>query len=794
MVSDADGPIIGASVSEKGNASNGVATDVDGRFTIRVSSDAVLVVSYLGYATQEVAVGGRTSINITLSEDTKVLSEVVVTALGIKREEKALGYAVQKVDGEKLSVAKGVNVATSLTGKIAGLNISNSTEFAASPSLSLRGYSPLLVVDGIPHYNVTLADIPADDIESITVLKGSTASVLYGSRGGGGAIMVTTKKAQKEGLDISVNSNTMFHAGFLKLPEVQNSYSSGANSKYAPGDYVWGDKLDIGRTARQYDPYTYEWSEQPLISAGKNNFDNFLQQALVTNNNISVSQKGEYGSIRASLNHVYNKGQFPNNEQNKFSFSVGGTMDYKKFHLDAGITYNKNSFSNNTGTGYGVGSYMYNLLIWTGAEYDIRDYRNYWRAGKEHSEQNWMDEYWYDNPYFLAHERTNANHYDLTNSYFNLSYDLTDWLKAVVRVGADVYRSRTEFRQPISSRSNPKGSYSLTNNSGYSTNDDVMLLADKRFGDFTVDGFLGGSIYFRETDGHSSATNNGLNMPGFYSLNASIDPASTSSSVTKQQTNSLYGKVGASWKSTIFLEVTGRNDWVSTLAKSERSYFYPSVSGSVIPSEFIPLPDVFNFWKLRGSWTQTKYPAGVYDINSTYSISRSYWGDMTATFYPKSIRDITLKPKASKSYELGTEFHFFENRLKLDAAYYHKLEYDLQTQARMSYASGFETTLINYGEQQLSRGVEFSVSGDIFKEKDFGWNSTFNWAADRYYYYKVDEQYSTKRPWVADGKDWWWLDMNDWEKDFRFSDPDVGRENINSPSIRYVGVNLKLNF
>ena len=764
-VSDAVGVMSGVTVTVKGT-NIGVLSGNDGTYSINVpDNNATLVFSLMGFKTQEVAVGNRTLIDIRLADETTELTEVVVTALGIKRSEKALGYAVQKLDGEKLAVAKGVNVATSLTGKIAGLNIKNSTEFAANPSIELRGGSPLLVIDGIPHHNVGFSDIPADDIESINVLKGSTASALYGSRGGSGAIMLTTKKAKEDGLHVSVNSNTMFHAGYLKMPEVQNSYSSGANGKYAPGDYVWGDKLDIGHTARQYDPYTYEWKDMPLTSKGKDNFQNFLQQAFVTNNNISITQKGKYGSFRTSMNHIYNRGQYPNNDQQKFSFSASGNIDWNKFHLDAGITYGKGFYSNNTGTGYGVGGFMYNMLIWTGAEYDLREYRNYWRAGKEHSEQNWMDELWYDNPYFLSYERTIGNHRDLTEGYLNLTYDVTDWLKAQARIGLDNYLSRTEDKRPISTRSSPKGSYALTNNSGYSTNNDLMLIADKKTGDFGFDGFVGGSIFFRENNNQYSSTSNGLSMPGFYSLNASVDPATTSSSVQKQQTNSIYGKLGISWRNAVFVEVAGRNDWVSTLAESERSYFYPSVAGSLVLSEFIPLPKVFDFWKIRGSWTQTKYPAGIYDINSTYSVSRNYWGDMTATFYPRSIRDVTLKPRASDSYEIGTEFRLFGNRLKLDVTYYNKLDYDLQTNAAMSYASGFESTLINFGEQRLSRGVEIAVNGDILKDGDFTWNTGVNWAAHRYYYHKIDEQYSTKKPWVAEGKDYWWLEIREWEKD-----------------------------
>ncbi|WP_456088233.1 SusC/RagA family TonB-linked outer membrane protein [Parabacteroides sp.] len=756
-------PVIGANVLIKGTAT-GTITDIDGKFSLEAAEGDILQVSFIGYSTQEVTINQKQVFNITLADDAEMIDEVVVTALGIKREQKALGYAVQEVKNDQLTVAKGSDVATSLTGKIAGLNIKNSTEFAASPTITLRGSTPLLVVDGIPHYNVNLSDIPADDIESISVLKGSTASALYGSRGGDGAIMVTTKKAQKDGLDISVNSNTMFHAGFLKLPEVQNSYSSGGSGKYAPGDYVWGDKLDIGRTASQYNPLTYEWEEMPLTSKGKDNFKNFLEQALVTNNNISISQKGEYGSVRASLNHIYNKGQYPNSRQQKLTFSVGGAMDYKKFHLKADIAYNKNIFSNNYGTGYGMGSYMYNLLIWTGAEYDLREYRNYWRAGKEQEEQNWMDDWWYDNPYFLANERTNQRHQDLTNGSLDMSLDVTDWLKLVMRVGGDAFRNQFTLKEPISTRGNRKGGFRLSNYSGYSTTDDIMLLANKKFGDFAVDGFLGGSIYFRENDYQSSSTSNGLNMPGFFSLNASVDPASTSSSVTKEQINSLYGKVGLSWKSAVFVEVTGRNDWASTLAKSERSYFYPSVSGSVVISELLPLPEILNFWKVRGSWTQTKFPTGVYDINSTYSVSRNYWGNMTAAFYPSTIRDVSLRPRASRSYEIGTELYFFKNRLKFDLAYYHKIMYDLQRYVDMSYASGFSNTLINYGEEQLSRGVEFTISGDVIKQKDFTWTSSFNWAADRYYYSKIDEQYSTQKPWVAPGKTWHWLEMYDWEK------------------------------
>jgi TonB-linked SusC/RagA family outer membrane protein len=763
-------PIIGASVIEKGT-NNGVATNNDGKFLLTVSDNATLQISYLGYITKEIPVKEAEAdgtLNVVLEEDVSSLDEIVVTALGIRREEKALGYAVQTVSGEDLTIARGVNVVNSLTGKVAGVKVSNSTEFMGGNGITLRGSGPLIVIDGVMFGNTSLDDIPAEDIESLSVLKGPTGAALYGSRGANGVIMVTTKKAKKNGLSISVNSGTMLHAGYTIFPEVQTSYSSGGGSQYKPGaaDYVWGDRLDIGRTGLQYNPFTYEWEDTELTSRGKNNFQNFLEQAVVTNNNVNVEMKGELGGFRVSLNHIYNKGQYPNQNSQNYSFAVGGNIDYKRFHLDAGINYHKQFYSSNLGAGYGQGNFMYNMVIWTGPEYDIRDYRNYWVKGKENEQQNWFVSEWYDNPYFLAYEKTSGGHHDKTNSYATLTFDITDWMQAVLQLGADVYGNRSHAQTSWGATTDEKGYYGMTTNLHYSTNNDFRLMFDKKVSDFNIDGFVGGSLYYYNAESLSASSSGGLSMPGFYSLYASVEKPNTAHGVSKDAINSLYGKVGLSWKNMAFVEVTGRNDWVSTLAKSERSYFYPSVAGSLILSEFIPLPKVIDFWKIRASWTQTKHPAGRYEINQTYNTPTvDYWGGISAISMPTTIRDVTLRPSASKSYELGTEFRFFENRLKLDVAYYQKINYDLQRYATMSEASGYGSTLINYGEEHLSRGVEITVSGDVFKQKDFTWNSSLNWAADRYYYHKVDEQYSTQKPWVAAGKNWHWIADADYERD-----------------------------
>lgn len=766
MVKDYTGePIIGANIMEKGTT-NGTITNIDGEFSLNVPENATLVITYIGYDSQEINTSGKYAFRITLKEDTQNLEEVVVTALGIRREEKALGYSVQKVDGDKLNKVKSVDFATSLTGKVAGLNVANSTEFNQAPDLTLRGETPLLVIDGVPYNNITLREIASDDIESVDVLKGATASALYGARGGSGAIMITTKRGQKEGLNISVNSSTMFNAGYLRKPEVQTAYSSGTGGKYRTGDYVWGDKMDIGREALQYNPYTYEWEMQPLISKGKNNLKNFQENSFVTNNNINITQKGQYGSFRTSLTHVYNKGQWPNEKLNKITYTVAGEMNWKKFKSDAGITYNKRFYPNMGGTGYGGSGYLYNLLIWSGTDFDIRDYRNYWMQEDELS--NWMDRSWYENPYLIANEITSSSDYDVINGFINASYEITPWLKAIVRSGVDMSADKNENQTPVGSvagKGKRLGFYSIDRSNNFSINNDALLMAEYKWNDFNFDGFFGGNIYYWKKDKVSSATNGGLISPGFYSLNASVDPAITSKEYTQQQVNSLYGKVSVAWKSTVFADFTGRNDWSSTLPSETRSYFYPSVAGSVIMSEFIPLPDVIDFWKVRGSWTVTKNGPEVYDINQVYSITTNLWDNMTGAYTPNTLKNVIISPATSRSFEVGTGVHFFKNRLKIDYTYYNKLNYNNSCLATVSPTTGYTSSLINIDEEQERKGMEITVSGTIIKNKNWKWDATFNWARERYYYAKTDPVYSIQKPWVKKGGRLDHLTTQDYQRD-----------------------------
>lgn len=423
-------------------------------------------------------------------------------------------------------------------------------------------------------------------------------------------------------------------------------------------------------------------------------------------------------------------------------------------------------YPNNMGTGnYSAGSYMYNLVVWMGAEYDVRDFRDYWI--RPHEEQNWMDKVWYDNPWFAANENVHSDNYNLTNGYISTGYQIKDWLKISLRTGLDVYGGREEWQNPISSNggSSKSGYYALSRRGGLSSNTDFLILANKTWGDWSIDGFLGGTIYYWKNDFIKGETQNGISIPGFYSLQASVDPVKMSSRVTSKQTNSLYGKLSASWKNTVYIDVTGRNDWSSTLPEETRSYFYPSIASSLIISEMIPKQDWLSLWKIRGSWTVTKTDLEVYDTNNAYTINSNIWDGLNGATYPTSIRGGNVLPQASRSFEIGTAAHFLDNRLWTDITYYNKLSYDFARKAEISAVSGFNSTLINIDEELMRKGVEITIGAKPIVTNDFTWNLLANWSLDRCTYHKTDPVYSIQRDWVKEGERWDWIDVNDWERD-----------------------------
>lgn len=764
IITDQKGePIIGANIVVKGSTI-GTITGLDGDFVLEVPEKSILLVSYIGYVQKEVPVNSSTVYRIKLQEDTQKLDEVIVTALGIKREEKALGYSVQKVAGEDLSIVKGTDVATGLTGKVAGLSINNSSEISETPELKLRGENPLIVVDGVAYGNLELSDISADDIESIDILKGATASALYGVRGRAGAVMITTKKGESGKLTVNVSNNTMFQAGYLRLPKVQSSYSTGnyGRMEYNSGN-VWGDYMD-GHEVEQYDPETMSMKVMPLVSKGRDNVKNFMRPGLVINTNVNISQSGNLGGFRVSATQVHQNGQYPNSSLDKYIINMSGNLTYKKFKLDAGMSYKKMKSPNMPVVNYGGGNILYNMLIWGGTEYDIRDFKNYWKIPNQ--QQNWGFSAWYDNPYFLMHERIDSRDNNLFNASATLSYDILKNLKVTLRSGFDNYNNGTEKRRSVGDSGERRGYYEYQKLGGSSFNNDLIVNGDFAWKDFAVDAIVGLSSYWYKNDDFDSWTRGGLSVPGFYSLNASVERPGTLKKVEEKALYSVYGKLGLSWKNGIYVDLTARNDWSSTLPSDSRSYFYPSVSASFLPTTFYnPIEDILDFWKIRASWTVAKKDLSVYEINRVFNVSTDVWNGLSSAEYPSKLRDPNIKPETEASYEFGTDFRFFNNRLGFDYTYFSRLRYDRLIEADISEASGAKKIVTNTSEELRQKGMEFTISGKPIVNKDFQWESALNISYWHWYYDKLDPVYSSQDPRIGVGERYDKYFFTDWETD-----------------------------
>ena len=749
VITDPQGePIIGANVVVKGTTL-GTITGLDGDFSLEVPDRAGFLIFFLGYVQKEVTINKSSVYRVKLQEDTQKLDEVIVTALGIKREEKALGYSVQKVGSEELTAVKGTDVATSLTGKIAGLSINNSSEISEAPELQLRGENPLIVVDGVAYGNFTLSDISADDIESIDVLKGATASALYGVRGRAGAVMITTKRGKSGELTVNVSNNTMFQAGYLRLPEVQSSYSTGnyGRMEYNSG-YVWGDYMD-GREVEQYDPETMTMRVMPLVSKGRDNVKNFMRPGLVTNTNVNVSQSGELGGFRVSATQVHQNGQYPNSSLDKYIVNMSGNITYKKFKLDAGMSYKKMKSPNMPVVDYGGGNILYNMLIWGGTEYDIRDFKNYWKVPDQ--QQNWGFSAWYDNPYFLMNERIDSRDNNVFNANATLSYDIMKNLKVTLRSGFDNYDNGTEKRRSVGDSGEKRGYYEYRKKGGSSFNNDLIVNGDFTWKYFTVDAIVGLSSFWYKQDDLDSWTRGGLSVPGFYSIKASVESPIVDAETKTKKVNSLFGTLTLGYKDTYYLEATGRNDWSSTLPSNDKSYFYPSVGVSIIPSNIISLPDWIPFWKLRGSWTVSKTDLAIYDLDRAYTIRQNVWDGLNTASYPDYLRG-DVKPITNRTWEIGTGIHFLQgHRLKLDVSYFNKLTYNNTISQRISSATGYKSRLMNIDEEYVRRGVEISIDATPVQVRDFSWDVSLNLSTSKRYYAKLDESFSPDNLWTYVG-------------------------------------------
>ena len=771
-------PVAGATVAAKGSG-GGVTTNADGNFTIEAEKGQVLVVSYVGFVNREITIENNSFLNIALTPGNNSLEEVVVTALGIKKEKRAIGFATQEVKGATMEKAREPNIISGLNGRIAGVTISNSSTLFENVGISLRGATPLFVVDGIPTSG-DLWNLNPDDIESINVLKSNAAALLYGSPGINGAIQITTKKGKggANGVEITVNQSTQFQAGNITLPKAQTEYGMGWNGYYAFIDghggggwydnygYVWGPKLNQKDSSTasgfmefpQYNsPYDanqlFEFHQNgytdfshykpiPWITRSTSNLKKFLRNELLSTTNVSIAGKTERSDYRISASHLYQQGQVPNTKINSTTLNLSGSIKLTtKLKAEATVSYNKQYTPNYPTTGYGPSNYFYNILLWMGPEVDINDLKNYWKPGRTNLEQFTYNYTWYNNPWYISKEFLRGYTSDVAVAQASLNYDITKNLNFFLRSGGTISNAASDLKTPynfIDYTAAPYGQYSLGRNTNMRIVTDAILTYKKDFTkdlDATVS--VGAADRYEQLNGLNSTTVGGLQVPLTYNLGNSRDPVNSTNSLSEREVKSVYGYTDIGYKRMIYLNVSLRNDWTSTLQKPYNSFFYPSASLGLIVSEMINMPTFISFAKLRGAYADVSSDASPYLTLPTYSRG-TRWNGTPSLNLPGSIYDQAIKPNRTISREGGLEMKFLNNRLGFDLTYFSYLDKNSIRNVPLSQASGYSNLVVN-GDIYTRNGVELVLTATPVKSKDFQWSVLGNYSTFRA---KVKEYYA----------------------------------------------------
>ena len=754
VVDNTGEPIIGATILLKGT-NNGVVTDFDGNYSIKVNGpESVLSFSFVGLKSVQETVENRKIINVVLNTSSLALDEVVVTALGIKKEKKKLGYAVQDLISPALTKIAAANTASNLTGKIAGLKVSNSPNLFDTPALLLRGVKPIIVIDGVPVESATFWEVAPEDIENMSVLKGPAAAVLYGQMGQNGVIQITTKKA-KEGVRISVNSSTGFDTGVVAEPSYQKKYGTGYQGQYRVGNSTdefwgaWGPELD-GRLLPQWNsPYDENGNRVaiPWIPRGKDNLNNLLRTGFVTNNNISVETNWGKGDLRISLSQMHQKGVFDNTSLDNYTVNVtGGVQLSEKLRFDTSVNYTKMDSPNYPSVGYGRYSPIYTVILWTGANIDVRDLKNYWVPGLEGLQQHNFDiadsapygSYDYNNPYFILNENLHGYHKNIAYGSASLKYDVTKDINVMLRTGINMNDKFEDYRVARSTAYQKMGNYSQNYASDFQMLTDLMAKYDKQLGDFNIGAMLGFNSRMYNDRTHSSSAD-GLAVPGIYTLDNTLNPTKSKSSTRELAENAIYCYLDLGWKNYLLLNVTARNQWSSTIPTfGKNSYLYPSVQLATIVTEYIKLPDFVNYLKLRGSFAQVGSGFSPYYFSPVYSQGQS-WNNNISLLSPNSIYAKDIKPSYSTGYEVGGELIMFNNRLVFDATYFYFIDGPQTYSQPISESSGWTSYVLN-GLKTLRKGWELSIIGTPFKNpKGFTWETMLNLSSYRKYLHELPE-------------------------------------------------------
>lgn len=769
-VADENGaPLDGATVtvSENGRSTQ---TDRNGRFEIAVAPGTyTLRVSYISFETATldgVTVNANEPrvLDITLKSTTDALEEVVVTSLGLTSAKRRIGTSIQEIKGEDINTAKSGNALTALQGKVAGMNMTMASGGMASSSrIVLRGESSLninknaalVVVDGVPinnnagtgsssdlsvDYGSGGAEINPDDIETISVLKGANAAALYGSRAANGAIIITTKSASKSTtMGVSVNSNTTFDQ-VLKVPDFQNEYGGGTGSGLTY--YSYGDGPDGPNTSNSGHNWGAPFNGQRYIQFGSpldadgnrvaipweahpNNVRDFYELGRTLINSVSVSKTGELGDFRASYNNYAQTGIMPNTELKRNQFNLNATANIApKVAVRANMNYLNSQSDNLPIVGYGGSSPTYNF-IWFERNADIDWFKQYWVPGQEQVRQDYYFT-WGDNPYFTMYEQLNGMNRNRVFGNAAVDYQILPELKAMVRTGIDYSGETRSSQRPYSSAVNINGLYRRQDLMYFERNSDFLLTYQgKETGNFQWSANMGGNNLQINT-AQNTVTANGLTIPGVYNLgNASSRPA-VSEANTVKTVNSLYAFADFDYKNQLFVQVTGRNDWSSTLPEGNNSYFYPSISASAILSDLLGIGSTWmNFWKLRSSFAQVGNDTDPYQTAAYYEYSTL----PGAVGLPATMPNTNLKPEITSSFEVGTELRLLANRLHVDFTWYTSQSKNQILRSPLSISTGYTDKIMNAGKIK-NRGWEALVTVTPIKNQ-LTWDITLTAAANR---------------------------------------------------------------
>lgn len=774
VLDDAGEPIVGANIVIRGT-NYGVITDLDGKFIIDAPEGATLQISYIGYADKMLLIGKDSNYRIIMSENAEALNEVVVTALGITREKKGLGYATQQIKSEALETPTG-NLVSMLSGKVAGLNINSGAVVGGGSRISIRGdralssgpSSPLFVIDGIPigsgagsqTESAGINELSSSDIESMNILKGAAASALYGSRAANGAIIITTKKGKRtNGLGVSY-SGTFSRETPLILPQLQDQFGQGKDGVYEGGNFgsssgyyptglndnydeSWGPRF-MGQKMIQFDSPTTngfragdtylppeirgeviptEWVGHP------DNMRDFFDHGSTRINNIALSNSVGGLNFRVSYTNTKQEGLTPNNDIDRHVFNLNNSIDLNKWiSVDVVANYTKTKRSNVPNLGYGGISPMY-FFCWMPVSHNVNSLKEYWQRGGLEGTRQFQNMALYNNIYFVMNEMT--THDDMNRFFGKLAVNIKPIkeITIMLRGGTD-NNWGTATRSESYYKNGGNGLFREKSIVNQENNFDFLVSYNPSIGNlFGLTANFGGNRmeqYNKYIEGQTSS----LVVPNIYSFANAKEMPTVTNQIRKKVVNSLFGSVLLDYKRMLFAEFTGRNDWSSTLPKATNSYFYPSVTFSALLSEMFKLPSFVSYAKLRGSYASVGNDTDPYSLLNTYSLG-GYWNGIPMLENPSDLLNSNLKPAMSDTWEVGAELNFFNNRLNVDFSYYNTKTKDQIISLQNAVTSGYESRKINSGKTE-NKGFELMVNATpILLSNGFKWNIGFNFSRSR---------------------------------------------------------------